>query len=164
MYELGVSFGLAHEFRVWFNYSTIGCWYSYRCMTWVLHRTSRFVILVEKLNCKSTGLFLMESLRSILEAIYKRSSNASPIHSWRELQCGWRQIMTIDNSYDIWLPLLTIVYMFWHYNWWMIMTTWQFTCSDITIGYFDKSDRKLFTVEMTSITRAHRKLLWTSTW
>ena len=30
-------------------------------MTWVLHRTSRFVILVEKLNCKSTGLFLMES-------------------------------------------------------------------------------------------------------
>ena len=38
-------------------------------MTWVLHRTSRFVILVEKLNCKSTGLFLMESLRSILTAV-----------------------------------------------------------------------------------------------
>ena len=61
MYELGVSFGLAHEFRVWFNYSTIVCWYSYRCMTWVLHRTLRFVIVVEKLNCKSTGIFLMES-------------------------------------------------------------------------------------------------------
>ena len=139
MYELGVSFGLAHEFRVWFNYSTIVCWYSYRCMTWVLHRTLRFVIVVEKLNCKSTGLFLMESLRSILTAvkhiiiafyhakldrqmqvryIVEGSYNVDDDNLW-EL---WQLVTVVDNC----LHVLTLqlmndydnltIHIFWHYD------------------------------------------------
>ena len=130
MYELGVSFGLAHEFRVWFNYSTIVCWYSYRCMTWVLHRTLRFVIVVEKLNCKSTGIFLMESfvdsqdfdikdrqmqVRYIVEGSY----NVDDDNLW-EL---WQLVTVVDNC----LHVLTLqlmndydnltIHMFWHYDW-----------------------------------------------
>ena len=116
MYELGVSFGLAHEFRVWFNYSTIVCWYSYRCMTWVLHRTLRFVIVVEKLNCKSTGIFLMESFVDSQDFDIKD----------RQMQVRY----IVEGSYNVdddklWqlITVMTFGYLCWQ----------LFTCSDITI-------------------------------
>ena len=133
MYELGVSFGLAHEFRVWFNYSKIWCYYSYRCIAWVLHWTSRSVILVEKLNCKFIGLFLMGSLRTNFVLHFKwrwdrhmqfryiveGSYNVDDDNLW-EL---WQLVTVADNC----LHVLTLqlmndydnltIHMFWHYDW-----------------------------------------------